>query len=235
MNNPSDNVPTYVSVISRELVHILFLIDDLYDIKFLGADIRNDFLITKCTEKVCFKAGTEFTSREGMWVIIVRTLYGINISGASFRAHLANTLWTMGFKPTISNPDVWMPNNFLPLPKELNSFVGNVMAPDTTGIRSAPNPSKSALTYGTPYYDYICTWGDDLLTVFHYTTTIMLVIGYVYKLKEINGYKDHWDLPKRYLGAYYGDYEMSNGTNAWYMISDSYLNAAVNNVESQLA
>ena len=60
-----------------------------------------------------------------MWVIIVRAIYGLKISGALFRAHLDNTLQTMGFKPTFDERDVWMHKKFLPLPQELNNYTGS--------------------------------------------------------------------------------------------------------------
>jgi hypothetical protein len=40
--------------------------------------------------------------------LIVRTLYGLNSSGASWRAHIAHTLSDMGFIPSCGDPDVWM-------------------------------------------------------------------------------------------------------------------------------
>ena len=94
-------------------------------------------------------------------MIIVSALYGLKISGASFRAHLANTLRTMGFKPTFSDHGVWMRNDFLPLTKELNDSAGNRTGTDTTALRLAPTTSNSDPTSGTPYYEFICTWVDD--------------------------------------------------------------------------
>ena len=114
--DPPYNVPTYASVISHELVRIIFLIADLYDIEVVPADISNAFLNAQCAEKVCFKAGPEFNSREGLWVIIV-CMYGLKSAEAPFRAHLANTLRTMVFKPKFDDHNLWMRKNFLPLPQ----------------------------------------------------------------------------------------------------------------------
>ena len=41
-------------------------------------------------------------------MIVVRALYGLKSSGAAFRAHLAERLYEMGFKPSKADPDVWM-------------------------------------------------------------------------------------------------------------------------------
>ena len=88
LTDPPDNVPTYTSVVSCKPVRILFIIAALYNTKVLAADISNNFLNDKCADKVCFKAGPKFESREGMWVIIVCTIYGLKSAGASFRSHL---------------------------------------------------------------------------------------------------------------------------------------------------
>ena len=57
----------------------------------------------------------------------------------------------------------------------------------------------------------------------------------MYKLKAIDGSKEPWDPPKRYIGGYCGYYEISNRTKAWYMSSDSYAKITVKTIESQLA
>ena len=90
LTHPTNNVPTYASIISRKSIRILFLIDALYDIKLLVTDISNAFLNSQCAEKVCFKAGPEFKSCENLWAIIVHALYGLKSDGSLFRAHLAN-------------------------------------------------------------------------------------------------------------------------------------------------
>jgi hypothetical protein len=41
-------------------------------------------------------------------MIIKKALYGLKSSGAAFRAHLAETLDAMGYKPSYKDPDVWL-------------------------------------------------------------------------------------------------------------------------------
>ena len=144
LTEPLDNVPTYASTVSRESVRILFLIAALYDIKVFVTDIVNAFINYKCAEEVCFKAGPEFKSHKGMWVIIVRAIYGLKISGALFRAHLDNTLQTMGFKPTFGERDVWMHKKCLPLPQELNNYTGRGTGTDTNELQPALNPISTS-------------------------------------------------------------------------------------------
>ena len=85
-----------------------------------------------------------------------------------------------------------------------------------------------------PYYEYICTWVGDFLTVLQDATVLMRDIGSMYKLKEIGGSKEPWKTPKRYLGSDCGDYELSNGTKAGYMRSEYYVKATINTVEWRL-
>ena len=40
-------------------------------------------------------------------MLIRKALYGLRSSGAAFRAHLAETLYDIGFVPTRADPDVW--------------------------------------------------------------------------------------------------------------------------------
>ena len=41
-------------------------------------------------------------------MIMKKALYGLKSSGTAFRAHLANTLYNIGFISTKSDPDVWI-------------------------------------------------------------------------------------------------------------------------------
>jgi hypothetical protein len=68
-------------------------------------------------KRFIFIAGPEFGSEQGLIMIIKKALYGLKSSGAAFRAHLAATLYDLGYKPTKADPDVWIqpaskPNGF---------------------------------------------------------------------------------------------------------------------------
>ena len=41
-------------------------------------------------------------------MILVRALYGLKSSGASFRVLLAETLYDIGYTPSKADPDVWL-------------------------------------------------------------------------------------------------------------------------------
>ena len=51
LTDPPKHFPTYASVVSRELVRILFLLADLCVIEVLTAGISNAFVNAPCAEK----------------------------------------------------------------------------------------------------------------------------------------------------------------------------------------
>ena len=72
-------------------------------------------------------------------------------------------------------------------------------------------------------------YSDDLLCVGINPEKILLQIGQTYKLKE-----GSVERPTRYLGADIGRYQLEDGSEAWYMSSESYVKAAIDNVEAWL-
>jgi len=107
MTNPPSSI-TYSTVVSRDSVHIAFLLAALNNVDILATDIHNAYLNAPAREKVYTTAGPEFGPEFiGKAVLIVRALYGLKSSGAAWRAHLANTLQQLGYKSCLANPDVW--------------------------------------------------------------------------------------------------------------------------------
>ena len=68
----------------------------------------NAYLNAKCREKLLKEAGTKFGAENVMVTIIVRVLYGLNISGAARRAKLEETLKSLGYKSSEVDSDVRM-------------------------------------------------------------------------------------------------------------------------------
>jgi hypothetical protein len=59
-------------------------------------------------EKVHTTAGPEFEPTcQGQTVIILRAMYGLKPSGVTWYAHFSETLYSMGFKPSLTAPKVW--------------------------------------------------------------------------------------------------------------------------------
>jgi hypothetical protein len=106
--DPPPSVNTYSSVVSRESVRIAFLVAALNDLDILAADIGNAYLNAPCRERLYTTAGPEFGSDAGKQVVIVRALYGLRTSGASWHAQLAQTMQQLGFTPCMADRDVWM-------------------------------------------------------------------------------------------------------------------------------
>jgi hypothetical protein len=100
---------TYSSVVMRESIHIGFLIATLNGLDILSADVGNAYLQAPTCEKVHTTAGPEFgPSNIGRTVIVVRAMYGLKSSGATWHTKFSETLRSMNFKPSYTNPDVWM-------------------------------------------------------------------------------------------------------------------------------
>ena len=100
---------TYASVVSRESVRIAFMIAALNDLDLLTADIQNAYLNAPVAEKVWTNCGPEFgPSQAGLPAVIVRSLYGLKSSGASFRNHLAMCMRDLGYESCLADADVWM-------------------------------------------------------------------------------------------------------------------------------
>ena len=99
---------TYSSVVSRDSVRIALLIASLNDLQLLSCDIQNAYLTADCRERIYITAGPEFGSEAGSTMIIKKALYGLKSSGAAFRAHLAETLYDLNYKPSKGDPDVWI-------------------------------------------------------------------------------------------------------------------------------
>jgi hypothetical protein len=106
---------TYSSVVSRDSVRIAFLTAALNDLEIMACDVSNAYLNAPCREKIWFVAGPEFGSRQGQVVKIVRALYGLKSSGASWRSMLQQTIINeLQFEPTVADPDVYRRYNRKP-------------------------------------------------------------------------------------------------------------------------
>ena len=88
---------TYASVVSRESVRIALLLAALNDLDVLSSDVQNAYLNAPPREKAWFRAGSKFGQYEGRVVVIIRALYGMASSAASWRNELSKTMRDLGF------------------------------------------------------------------------------------------------------------------------------------------
>ena len=89
-------------------MRIFLLIVALNYLDIQSEDIENAYLTAPCREKIWTRSGTEFGQDEGKVFIIVMELYHLKSRGSVFRELLAKRLDEMGFKSSISDPDVWI-------------------------------------------------------------------------------------------------------------------------------
>lgn len=99
---------TYSSVVSRDSIRIAFLLAALNDLHICAADVGNAYLNAPCKEKIWTVAGIEFGSEAGSVMLIVRALYGLKSSGASWASMLNDSLKSLGYRPTEADRNVWL-------------------------------------------------------------------------------------------------------------------------------
>jgi hypothetical protein len=104
---PKESV--YSSIISRDSVHLAFIISVLNDLELLSADVQNANLNAPSKEKIYMIAGPELSQgKEGRLVMIAQALYGLRSSSPRWHDHLVATLREAGFKACKADADVWM-------------------------------------------------------------------------------------------------------------------------------
>ena len=87
---------TYSSVVGRETVRIALTIAALKNLQVKAGDVMNANVTSPCSKKIWNVLGKVFGSDQGKKAIIVRTLYGLNSSGAAFHAHLEDCMRSIG-------------------------------------------------------------------------------------------------------------------------------------------
>ena len=97
----------FASVVSRESVRIALTLAALNDLEVKTSDIQNAYMTAPCSEKVHTTLGTKFGESKGKTAIIVRALYGLPSSGASFRNHLTDCMCRLGYKSCLADSDLW--------------------------------------------------------------------------------------------------------------------------------
>ena len=95
----------YSRVFSGDSVWIAFILAELNDLDVFAAIIGNAYLNDPCHEKICTKYGPEFGSHQGCIMLIVRVLYWLKSSGASWREMLTETLGKDGLSYTSAAAD----------------------------------------------------------------------------------------------------------------------------------
>ena len=96
----------YSGVVMIDSVRLAFFLCVLNKMQACAADVGCAFLHGRTKEKYCIRAGPEFGDRQGKYLIIYGSLYGLRSSAARWHEYLSETLGKMGFKPSKADPDL---------------------------------------------------------------------------------------------------------------------------------
>ena len=77
-------------------------------LNFLACEMQNEYLTEKSQEKIWTVSGPDFGNEQVKSMIVVRALYGLNLSGEDFRDLIDEQLHELGYMTSIADPDVWM-------------------------------------------------------------------------------------------------------------------------------
>lgn len=200
------SISTYSSVVSRDTVRLFFLIAALNGLTVKAADISNAFLNAPPKEKCYFIAGDELGERHnGKRVVVRRALYGLPGAASAFRNVVCDTLKDPGA-----------------------GFENCVADPDAW---RRPAIKKD----GTPYYEYVMVYVDDLLICSEDTTSIEKIFLESYELKKDKETGKQWMTPDKYLGANIEQWKAPGDSEPfWAMSAREYIVSAVKNVEEYL-
>ena len=217
---------TYSSVVSRDSVKIAFLIAALNGLDVSACDIGNAYLNAPCREKIWFEAGVECGPElQGKACKLVRALYGLKSSGASWRKMFSDFIQKeLGFTPTKADPDVYFRRarkGPTAAEQELDAHRKGCVYSKPSGVEMPTDD----------YYEYLLVYVDDVMLVSHDPVPTMRKIGKRFEIKN-----DEIGPPKIYLGA--GICKVASdedGSECWSMESQKYVKAAVQTVKDLLA
>ena len=104
---PSLESSARASIVSREIVRMLFACAALNRLDAFAPDVRNACLHAPSSEKHFIKCGPEFGFKNvGKRAITRRALCGSKASGRDFRNHLRSCMLHLNFKSCLADPDV---------------------------------------------------------------------------------------------------------------------------------
>jgi hypothetical protein len=96
----------YSSVVSLRGLQIITFLSELNGLDLWVTDIGNAYLEAFIMERNYIVAGPEFGQLEGYYLIIVKALYGLRMSGLHWHERFANCLHNEGFSPCKAKPDI---------------------------------------------------------------------------------------------------------------------------------
>ena len=98
----------YSDVVGMNSVKLGFTLGDLNQLKCIAGDVGNAYLNGNTKERIYIIAGPEFGSElEGRILIVVKPLYELRTSAASFHEHLTDSLRKFGCVPYKADPSLF--------------------------------------------------------------------------------------------------------------------------------
>ena len=169
MTEPPTSV-TYATVVSMETVRIALTMAALNSLDVKAGDIQNAYITAPCAEKIWTTLGPEFGVDQGKRAIIVRELYGLRSSGASFRNHLADCMRHLGYTSCPAEPDLWMKQ--VVRPEYANdSDPGDIEAGKDAQKKKPSKKEKKKQRNKDDgdkmYWSYVLCYVDDILCIHH--------------------------------------------------------------------
>ena len=231
MTEPPTSV-TYATVVSRETVRIALTMAALNNLDVKAGDIQNAYITAPCAEKIWTTLGPEFGIDQGKRAIIVRALYGLRSSGASFRNHLADCMRHLGYTSCPAEPDLWMKQ--VVRPEYANdSDPGDIEAGKDAQKKKPSKKEKKKQRNKDDgdkmYWSYVLCYVDDILCIHHDPLSVMTRLDKYFKFKP-----GSISEPNIYLGTKLKKMTLENGVECWASSPSKYVEEAVRNVEKYL-
>ncbi len=193
------NTFAYSSVVSRDSAKIAFLIAALNDINIMACDIGNAYLNAPCQERIWFVAGAECGENYKGMVC--------KLVRALYGLKSAGASWRAMILMFITNT-----MNFTPTRADPDVYLQVAHKPD-----------------GTPYYEYLLVYVDDILALSHDLTGIMKDIGKEFQIKD-----NKYGPPTIYLGAGISKFQLMDSSTCWSMDGKQYVQSVVKTVQTLL-
>ena len=102
------NETVYSGVVSLRNFRLAVFLAELNNLQLWGADVGNAYLQALTKEKLYIVGGPEFEELQGHVLVMHKALYGTRSGGAWWHDKLFDILHQIGFKPSITDPDLWM-------------------------------------------------------------------------------------------------------------------------------
>jgi hypothetical protein len=160
---------TYAGTVMSESVRLLLAIAAAEDLELQSADVNSAFLYGEIPETQFIymrrPAGLTYTDMPSI-VRLRKSLYGLPMASAKFREHSDSTLKNIGFKPTISDPRIYVKfyydgtKAYISVHVDDFGIAASNLAIVETIIKELQNTYKVTINTSLEYYLGMLIWRD---------------------------------------------------------------------------